>query len=298
MHNISHAVHPDDPIKRRLVRYVSLNSFDRLHRTPYDTDFRVPFDVTGEPQGFLIDVMSVTLPNGVFPINSLNNRIYVREVGDVYEVSVPPNNYNGSGFASQIQDALNSNGNLAGVWTVTYDSQKEYLTVSSTVSYSFEQILIGDERFDMYDEMGYDKDALPLNVTSSTSIGPVNLGGTNLVYVKSSLGGTYLTGNNIRGILAEVPMDVPYGSVTHYYPPKSFQTWVSSTHIQDFGVQLLDSKGRLWPMPNNLHWTLTLRIEQLPPTHRIGNITSIVDGYRSFISEEMEESFKRRRMNE
>jgi hypothetical protein len=302
MNNLNQTVHDSDPVKRRMDRFISIQSSDRPRRLPYDTDFEIPIDIIGEPQGYLVSVMSITLRNGVYPINDLNQAFYVNESGTDVQRLIPENNYNGIQFATAITAALNGTDGLnpailAGTYTVTFDLQSERLSWASTVPFTLVAIPTGTEYYDVYDEMGLNRLDLPEATSSFTSGGPVSLNGTDKVFVTSTLGGNYITSKDARRILAEVPIDAAFNGIVHYNPPILFETWVSSTHIQDIAIQLWDSKMRLWKLPSNCHWSMTLRIRQTPPTHRIGNMDERVDGYRPRYNMAREENFKRSRVN-
>lgn len=260
--------------------FLSIQSSDKPFRESYDTEFLLPIDVDGEPRGFIIDVMSVTMPNGVYPINEYNNTVYIEEFATliVTTVQIPSNNYNGIQFAAELQTQLNAAG-LVDTYTVVFDTQSERLTVSSTGTFRFVALLVDGEYYDMYDEMGFDRVMFGSYVASQTGEGGVSLGGTDKIFIATNIGSFYRTSKDRERIFAEVPMDVGYGGIVHYYPPKNFDVYVSTNHIQDFAVQLRDSKHRLWKLPRTMHWSMTLRIRRLFPEVRIGDLSKYIDSY-------------------
>lgn len=271
----------DHPIRRRPLKYVLLNSNDKQGRESYDTYFQLPISSVGHPEGFIVNVISVTMPNGVTPIHEFNSRLYFSLAGGpTLGAIVPSQSYTGVTFASAIETALNAAGGAT--FTVDYDDTTLHLILTCSTSFQFISPIVDTQGvnnvLDMLDEIGFNRHDLPI-AFNQESTGPINLLGTSKVIISSSLGSQFYTSRGQRRILASVPMNSGFGSVIHWEAHVPAPIWVASSHIQDIAVQLWDDRGRLWKLPHNLHWQMVLSLERLPPVKVPRSLPHLEDGY-------------------
>ena len=222
------------------------------------------------------------IPNtcGVFPIHDQNKNISISELlGVTQTVVLVETNYTGLEFATEIQTQLNAAVGLAGVYTVVFDNRTERLTIVSTVSFELRKVeSVAGDFLDPYDEMGFDRENLQSG-TVQVGIGPVDLSGTAMIRIASSWSGQSVTTRHQRNILTEVPLRVPFGFIAYHEPAKPAEIYISTTHINHIAIQLWDAKGRLWKLPNNLGWNMTLKVVPVIADRVLQKPSHLLDDY-------------------
>lgn len=247
-------------------KYIQIRSVDRKSNDVFNTFYEIPFVRVGDEDSYFVDVINVSLDNGVYPIHEFARFVYVSESGGAtIPVSLTENNYTATQLATELQLQLVAS--LVQTYTVTYDTQSQRLTIVSNLPFQFQIVTTNTgATFDIYDEIGWDRNSLPATATQ-VGIGPVKLTGTDNVNIITNLGGQYITTSGKQRMLITIPMNVPFGSTVFFSPPDPIRVMVPSVHINNMAVQLWNDKDQLWELPNNMNYTITLQVTR-PHPHR------------------------------
>ena len=242
--------------------YIRISSDDRQGGDISDARYNIPYNRAERHHKYFIEIQEIILDNGVYPINANNQFVFPSETGGApLTATLTVNNYTATQFATELATALNAAS--VATYTVVYDTQTERLTITCTVSFQFVVVLTTGDALDCYDEMGFDRNALPIG-TTQVGIGPVKLTGTDFISIASNLGGTYVTSGGHQRILVTIPMTQPFGNTITYTPSNPVRVEAPEAHLDHIRIQLWDAKGRLWPLPNSLKFMVVLKVSREP----------------------------------
>ena len=215
-------------------------------------------------RSFKLSLQNIEFPNTVYPINATNQSITVEEVTGLlsFPVIIPSQNYSAPELKTTLISILNtasaSFGNTL-TYTVTYDTQTKKFTIGSSGS-GFRFVAIN---LDAYQELGFDEGGLSFSTAGTTHTGdwPVHLAGTNFIDVVTNFSTFNHSVGTTSSVMVRVPINVPFGNLVFYEPSTDDDMFITSSQLNEVYMQLRDDKGYLWPLPNNAHVSLTLKIE-------------------------------------
>jgi hypothetical protein len=224
----------------------------------------------GDEEKYLVTLVYAAIPHAVPPIHVFNKFLYVSEEGGAtLTATLSEKDYSGTSLAAEIESALNGMSGGTGTYTVTFDAETMFLTITSDVSFQFVIVETSGDTFDAYDEIGFNRYALPSG-TVQTSVGPILVGGTTSIVIAANMTtNMYVPGVAILNGLAIVPMVGAFGSTVYHQPPLN-PMLIPSRHMQQWSIQLRDQKGRIWPLPPNAHYELYFKLEAVPPKWNMG----------------------------
>jgi hypothetical protein len=149
-------------------------------------------------------LLSASIPNSTYNINSTNNIIYVN--GN--PVIIPIGSYNTSNLPSTLQTTLNAAG-LGIVFTVTYSDISFKLTISGTLAFT-----IGSGVNSINDILGLSVSGPSIVVTGNNI---VDLRGDQYYYLIIDVLNNNVKGSNLRDYGAYIiPTNVPSGGISQF----------------------------------------------------------------------------------
>jgi len=210
-----------------------------------------------------VSVIGATIPY-VFPsFNSTNNNLTFTYGGSKVLLLNTNQNYDGPTLASYLQTQMNALVG-AGTFTVSFNTNTGFLTFSAPLPFSFNPLST------CLDKLGFSSTNLssavsgPSNVLTSDM--PVNTLATQNIYILSSLvSGQGINANETSkryNILYRIPVNVSYFGLMSSQSNMIEASYVlSNSALEMIDFQLVDDDWNLLTLPNNLYWTIELRIE-------------------------------------
>lgn len=210
-----------------------------------------------------VSVIGATIPY-VFPsFNSTNNTLLLN-YSFIRTITIPTNqNFDGPSLASYLQSAINAQVG-AGTFTVSFNNYTGFLTFSapSTFAFSLSSTCLS--------KIGISRTNLISSLVGSSYqlIGdlPVNTLSTQNIYILSSIvGGQGINANEISkrfNILYRVPVNVSYfGLMSSQSNMIEASYTMASQALEMLDFQLVDDDWNFLTLPDNLYWTIELKIE-------------------------------------
>lgn len=199
-----------------------------------------------------IGVLSITMPNLVYPINQYNDNIAVLIGATTYTATVVNGDYDSTTFATAVQTALTAA--HANSWNVTFNSITDKLTITGTSAFSFVATAT-----DMYNEMGIY--TIPsTSATSYTSEYPISIQGADWVQIVTNFATRSVSSNLNQGVVMHLKFSVPYGSVQIWDSAIDTQIATTEGYINTVQISFLDPKGNPWIPPPTIYWSITFRV--------------------------------------
>lgn len=234
--------------------------------------------------GFTLALVSVELPNTVYPVNEFYEAVSVLEdTGSAtVSVTITHSSYTGTTLATEVADALTTESAISGgshTYTGSYDSATKKITISSDDAFAYRPIAD-----DIYEEMGIT--TLDADVAASVEGDyHVNISGSAYVDLVSNLATLNHSSTRIGGnILARIPLAGAFGDLIHIQYPDPSALQPSSPELHEIRLRLLDDRGNIWHMPPTAHLSVTFRIDplenELAPPHSASNHDAVT-GYQS-----------------
>lgn len=208
----------------------------------------------------LIGIEGFKLKNLLIPLSSYNIDNYNNAIKMYQNVSgttttnlitMTSQNYNSGNIASQLQTAMNSQGNL--YMTCTFNTSSNLLSMtSSTGSFYFMNC-----SNDCYEELGL---TVGTSAVSSLTAGNcINLSGVQVLNLQSnSLDGIQIPSLN-KKLIASIPVDDSLTNIYSYYDDSADYIETNINDLSQISINLLDQKYR--PIVQRSHWSLQLNLQ-------------------------------------
>ena len=203
-------------------------------------------ETSRQEQKIRITLLDAIIPRNFWAINSTNRTFTVR-VGGItnYSINLPLGFWNVNSLATQIKVLLEAATGL--IWTVTYDTSKNYYTFGYTgTGLSVEFIFSSN---DCADFLGFVNSTT--NMFSSgflTSVKGVNLQGENTIYLRTNLTNEIPNleyGNNgtftVSNILARIPVAVaPFANIIYQDYSNTYSLICEQNYIDQLSIRITD----------------------------------------------------------
>lgn len=222
----------------------------------YRWDFNDPY--LSAYKDYNITFVRATIPNLVYGFTAYNNKLYIKENGGgTITITIPTNDYSGSQMATRLQALFNAATLAPLVYTVTYDSQAQKMTVS-VAGVNTIQFVSGTAS--AYRELGWY--TLPTAAAASlTSEYPVQLGGTNYLVVVASFASEASIGSTLsNGIGCIIPVDVPFGGVIYFSPESPNMYLTQEGYLTEIEISFRDERGNDWIPPPTIYFEFCVRV--------------------------------------
>jgi len=226
--------------------------------TPARQTFSTSLAISNRQLGWKVALVHAVIPNAVFPTNSTNNVVYIKEDGGSTEsVTLTAGCYEGSEYADALETLLNASGDLSGTYVVTFDLISYYLTITVSGAVSTIQLVSGSNN--ALRQMGFDPGSL-LDVASLTGNYPVNLHGTQYIAIASNIGqDNILVGAN-RPILDWVPLADGCFTVSYHQENTLVFFNTNRERMDLISIELYDDQGNIYDIPVNQSYQLVFII--------------------------------------
>ena len=238
---------------------IYLNTRDKAAgSTNYDCVWYLESDRLSSMHGFDLRVLTIQLPNAVFPLNKYQDSIKWSEVNGVnptFTASITHKHYTGTQFAAALQILMNTTSAGNNIYTITYDAQTLGLTISGQFTWKF----ISTSN-DMYQEMGFTTEGMGF-LNNQTSNYPINLSGTHYVDVHSNIAAHCVSSSTTGSLLTRIPLTSSFGTLITASPEIDRAIHMNESTMQVFRIQFRDDKGHPWEIPANQHVGIKLLIE-------------------------------------
>lgn len=201
-----------------------------------------------------ISLQNATIPVSFYIINSLNNRLVLKDVGGggTHNIDIDYGNYSANTLIIELQSKINAG--YPHSCTITFNKNNGKFTFTFT----------GDTQIrnttTMSDVLGTGGG----NLSSDSSYiiimpYPVNLLGVKKLLIKSQIldinSFDSQTGNKLN-ILATIPVSDPFYNLITYIPATETKYLLTIDLINNIDIQITDEENNLINF-NNLNWTLT-----------------------------------------
>lgn len=192
-----------------------------------------------------IQLLSVQFPNSVYPINTYNKSITVKQSGVSETSSLTSGIYSGSTMASHLKTVLDAM-SFAQTYTVTYNTAQQNLTI--TPSAGTFAISVGSVN-DVAYNLGVSDAQSGVESAAFTTTNPLNIGGTVYVDVHSNLGIDHISSTSSGRLLCRIPVEVDFGEIVTWQPPVPMIYRVDGSSLDYFEVRLYDDQGNPFVPP-------------------------------------------------
>lgn len=217
------------------------------------------FRVASPREGFYnhIRFKSITLLNGVLPLNSSNNTlVYVENSTTTVTTSITPGFYTGSSLASQLATQLTAASTTESItYTVTYDSSTAKITIACDSSNTFEALSTST----ILDLIGFKA----VGSAAVTTVGdyPIRLDGTQYLDFQTNIYNSINVSTNNRSISERIPMTVGFGEYLYYTDNDSSFTKFNG-RLESIDCRLIDDRGNSFELPANCHVQYVFELSQ------------------------------------
>ena len=198
---------------------------------------------------------SISLVNGVYPINDSNNLLNFVENGTTSNsINIDNGFYTGSSLATKLSSQLSGATLESITYTVTYSSLKSALTISCDSTNLFRVVSTST----CLDVLGFEATgAVDAGTTQGTL--PVRLDGSQYIDVTTNLYSANNISSNDKRITHRIPLTGAFGEYIHYDVEDSqFVTFNGRTESVD--IRLTDDRGNLFRLPSNCHIQYVLEL--------------------------------------
>lgn len=210
-----------------------------------------------------VSVIGATIPY-VFPsFNSTNNTLLLNYTF-IRTITIPTNqNFDGPTLAAYLQSAINAQVG-AGVFTVSFNNYTGFLTFTAPNLFAF------SASSTCLNKLGVSSSNNIASLVGSTyqltTDLPLNTLATQNIYILSSM----VSGQGINAneslkrfnILYRVPVNVSYfGLMSSQSNMIEASYTMTSSALEQLDFQLVDDDWNLISFPDNLYWTIELKIE-------------------------------------
>jgi len=231
-----------------------LNTLNSHHPdNPSQTSWTVSgIDERSLPEGADVSLLSITLPNAIYPLTN-RNVITFTDSGGTSSISLPLQLYSYSQLATELQTLLNADATLFNAdYAITFDTQTLKYTITAGTNFSIDGGSLAQY-------MGFT--SVPTtSATSATSNYLARLDGSQHVDViaDGAVRGISLQRSNV---LARVPLSFPFGEFSEYSPPVRNRVQMSVNALSQMSIRLVDDTGLLWKLPPNCQMSISLSVE-------------------------------------
>jgi hypothetical protein len=226
------------------------------NESPAYTQWSIQSTQLSGTSAYAVSIDSFKCPHAVYPIRTgFNDKVYIDENGVDATLTITENNFTGSQISTELQTQLNAAG-LSNTYAVAYDSQSKKLTITLSAGallFSFEA---GDQ--DAYEELGFTTGVID---TSYVGTYPVNLSGTRYLDLQMNFATNNLTGNHRANVMQRIPVNGSFGTVISW--SNESDDWQSVSSLNSIYLRIIDDKGNLWTLPQNMNAMLTLKLQAI-----------------------------------
>lgn len=198
-----------------------------------------------------ISVESFVFPNLEYSINNKNNLIVFQENNTATDINstLTPGFYDGPALATELQTQLNADG--ANTYTVTYLDASGKLTVTVTSGTNV--------KFMNYSKVtGFLPGAFAASVAGNY---PIRLEGSQNINITTNLSSTTYSSKGIKNIIKQIPLFARPQEILYYQNSNDADNViVSGGDLNNLEIRLLDDNGFLFELPDNCHWSISLRV--------------------------------------
>lgn len=226
---------------------------------PADSVFILGEVVPSQITNLAVWLESASIPNITYTVNEFNNRLVFSENGNsgiTFTASIIQGYYDGSGFATAVQTAMNSAG-AANTYTVSYSLITKKLLITTILPATFR---IRDSSTCL-EPLGY-------NAMTSFAAGKggdfqVNLVPIRYVDMCVNFNSASIALNRRPNILQRIQFSAAAGSVLFWQASVPVKTVCNAESLRQIEVRLYDDSGRLLSVDQNHQVAYTLILEPL-----------------------------------
>jgi hypothetical protein len=205
-----------------------------------------------------ISVINAQLPVSFYTITSSNNAISASFVGGFSTYLIPVGNYNSNTLITALQTLFG----YANSITVTFNNLNgKFIFESATLTIFTFNFNITNSAYQI---LGFLKSTYTTNTSIITSPYPINLLGVKRISIKSnSFATSSFSSSGSDNTLCVIPCDVPsYNMISYQNSNNIDKQKIRVKTINQVGILIYDENNNLLDF-NNIHWTLTLCLENL-----------------------------------
>ena len=236
--------------------YLYLDSRDSTNpSTPWQCSFPINLNFQTDYRNFL-SLEQMKLVNGVYPINSTNNRFVFRENSGAVDhvATVPAGAYNGNQMAAALQTAMNAATPApANTYTVSFNTITFKLTITTLLPFTY-SVEAGST---ILPKIGFVVDTSFL--TGRTGLFLVRLDGTQYIDVCTSIPCMNIATNGTRRVLKRIYLNEPFGSIVFYDDNIADSIPLRAQEISIIDIYLYDDTGLPYLLPQECGFQLTLK---------------------------------------
>jgi hypothetical protein len=205
-----------------------------------------------------LTLLSVDIPNAVYPFNAYNNSLAWTQGGAAKSATITPNDYTGDSLAAHLQTIMRAVAGGIATLTVTWDPDLRKFTFTT---FGGVTVAISASQESAY-MLGFTADQS--SSTSLVSDSPANLIYPLYLNLETTLPvHTYSTGIN-NAILGQIPMSqCPFGSRLYYEPAVSVPIVINSNFLQHIRIKFTDPRNRIWISPLNHYINIQILLEYI-----------------------------------
>ena len=206
-----------------------------------------------------MSLQKVEFPHNVYPFTDDNTIIYFTdpESADLPVFATFTNGiYTGAELAAELQTQMNAV-SAGSPFTVTFSDQTAKFTFAvaggtgvvsfySGLANANEELGIGESMFSP--------------ASAHTSTYPVNLSGPQYVDLMTNFSTHNYSVSSAPNIFARIPLLETFGNIIFYEPHTDDPLFVSETQLNTVTVRLMNDKGVFYKLPENAHFSMTLKI--------------------------------------
>lgn len=239
-----------------------LRTLDSIDPTnPNESDFLVDFNLQDNFSSTSVCLTEMSFFNLLTTVNRYNDLIEISENNgaQLFGVRMDKRNYTANEMATYLTNLLSAESPNNISYTVSYNDQLKIFTFDSdSDNFKFTQNTTARRLLGL-SQRGIQNQVF---TTAQNSDIPIDLSGTQFVYVCTDLGTRNVSSNELYDVLAVVPVSASYGSYNVYFNQTSFFSQISNTDISQIRITLRDDEGRILTLPSetNVRYTLAFRL--------------------------------------
>tara|TARA_R100001198_G_C5230927_1_gene210141 strand:- start:1299 stop:2129 length:831 start_codon:yes stop_codon:yes gene_type:complete len=203
------------------------------------------------PSGYrlIIGLTNMTMPNSIFNVTSLNNKIVLNDVD--YEIDV--GNYSATDLAAAVTAKIEDDPLVVGSCSFS-DTDNKF-------SFTFGIAQVINEETTLSRQLGLSGQLPTSSVSSYDAQNICDLGGATNIYIRIR----NLTMNNLdsRGrrsnIIASIVNNANYGGYIFFVPPETLYYQITEQNISHLDIELTDQDGNILEL-NGAQFNLTLTV--------------------------------------
>lgn len=251
---------------RRKTR-VSINS-KHLNSGGSSVDFTIPID--GIHDVYQIEILNLSIPNTLYNVNSLNNKIYWIDTNGASIIStITAGNYTSAEILTSLKTVLDADTTGVETYTVAIGDNTEKITITPSAGTCGLEFGANTSN-SMASLLGFEDVDVAVG-SSLTADNVYDLSYTHNIYIESDLASkfddrTVNTTQNYRPILSIVNRDTSFGSLLHESPNTRVSYRANIGQIRSINMRLKDDLNN--PLGgdtglNGRHWSCDLLIHHL-----------------------------------